>query len=69
MQTDTLLALTANRDDFDQPSLFMPENLLREARRQRALPLDSVPAVCMLDPDGDVVRFLQEKQGATRLPG
>ena len=40
----------------DAPSVFRPENLLREARRQRGLPDAAVPAVCALDPDGDIVR-------------
>jgi uridine phosphorylase len=43
---------------YDQPSAFTPENLLREARRQKALVEDSLPAVCVLDPDGDIVRHL-----------
>jgi nucleoside phosphorylase len=44
--------------DFDQPSAFTPENLLREARRQKGLPMDQVPTVCVLDPDGDILRDL-----------
>lgn len=40
------------------PSVFRPENLLRESRRQRALAAGDVPAVCALDPDGDIVRTL-----------
>ena len=43
----------------DASSEFTPESLLREARRQKALSEDSVPRVCVLDPDGDVVRYLQ----------
>ena len=43
----------------DAPSVFRPENLLREARRQRRLPATPVPAVCALDPDGDIVRALR----------
>ena len=39
-------------------SEFTPENLLREARRQKALAIDTVPEVCILDPDGDMVRHL-----------
>ena len=35
------------------PAVFLPENLLREARRQRRLPNLSVPEVCILDPDGE----------------
>ena len=41
------------------PAVFLPENLLREARRQRRLPNLSVPEVCILDPDGDIVRALR----------
>ncbi len=41
------------------PSVFQAANLLREARRQRGLDNAQVPAICVLDPDGDVVRFLK----------
>ncbi len=44
---------------FDAPSAFTPENLLREARRQKALEETPVPACCILDPDGDIVRRLR----------
>jgi uridine phosphorylase len=44
---------------YDQPSVFRPENLLREARRQRGFTDRPVPAVCALDPDGDIVRALR----------
>lgn len=44
--------------DHAAPSVFLPENLLREARRQKDLPDRPVPDVCLLDPDGDVVRHL-----------
>jgi len=44
--------------DFAAPSVFRPEALLREARRQKELPTMAVPSVCLLDPDGDVVRHL-----------
>ena len=47
----------------DAPSVFRPENLLREARRQRGLPDAAVPAVCVLDPDGDIVRALRAAVG------
>ena len=47
------------RTDHAEPSVFQPERLLREARRQRGLVVDSVPEICLLDPDGDVVRWLQ----------
>ena len=50
-------------------SVFRPENLLREARRQRNLPDESVPAVCVLDPDGDMVRTLRDSGAARRAAG
>jgi uridine phosphorylase len=43
----------------EEPSLFVPEALLREARRQKAIPDAPIPNVCVLDPDGDVVRHLR----------
>jgi uridine phosphorylase len=51
--------------DFVATSVFEPENLLREARRQRNLPNAGVPEICVLDPDGDIVRMLA-KAGRTR---
>jgi hypothetical protein len=44
--------------DKDAPSVFQPSALLREARRQRRLLAVSVPRVCVLDSDGDIVRRL-----------
>ena len=41
------------------PSVFLPTALLREARRQKRLATVDVPAVCILDPDGDIVRRLR----------
>ena len=52
--------------DHEACSLFRPEALLREARRQRQLPLVAVPEICVLDPDGDVVRHLK-RTGAGRI--
>jgi hypothetical protein len=43
-----------------EPSVFLPEALLREARRQKGLVVVSVPPVCILDPDGDIVRLLRQ---------
>ena len=43
----------------DEESVFQVENLLREGRRQRRRTDRPVPAVCLLDPDGDVVRHLR----------
>ena len=40
-------------------SAFTPENLLREARRQKRLLPGTIPEICVLDPDGDIVRYLR----------
>jgi len=47
------------------PSVFAPAALLREARRQKGLAAADVPALCVLDPDGDIVRRLR-RTGAAR---
>jgi uridine phosphorylase len=54
--------------DYDEPSVFAPEHLLREARRQKNLPDAAVPEVCLLDPDGDIVRRLRRAGRAARDP-
>jgi uridine phosphorylase len=46
-------------------SVFEPAALLREARRQKGLPEAPVPHLCILDPDGDIVRHLR-KSGRAR---
>jgi uridine phosphorylase len=55
-----------NNKDPDAPSVFEPAALLREARRQKRLPVAAVPDVCILDPDGDIVRRLRETGVASR---
>ena len=57
-----------NRDDYAAPSVFLPQSLLREARRQKALPESTVPPVCVLDPDGDLVAYARQQFGATPSP-
>ena len=52
--------------DYVAPSVFTVENLLREARRQKGLPLGQVPKVCVLDPDGDLVEHLHAIDRAYR---
>lgn len=54
---------------YDEPSIFEPANLLREGRRQRHRPDTPVPAVCLLDPDGDILRHLTSTGQATEHPG
>ncbi len=53
--------------DFAAPSIFEPAALLREARRQKGLAAAAVPALCILDPDGDIVRALRQADLAKRL--
>ena len=42
---------------------------MREARRQRTLPELPVPAMCLLDPDGDIVRYVKNSGSARRHEG
>jgi uridine phosphorylase len=51
------------------PSVFTPDALLREARRQKGLARATVPRVCILDPDGDVLRRLRRDGQAERFEG
>jgi uridine phosphorylase len=51
------------------PSVFVPAALLREARRQKALDAIAVPPVCILDPDGDLVRQLRQTGMAKPFAG
>jgi uridine phosphorylase len=53
---------------YAEPSVFTAENLLREARRQKSLARAHVPRICVLDPDGDIVRWLVGTRGAERHP-
>jgi len=54
--------------DYQAPSKFSPENLLREARRQKHIPDGTIPQICILDPDGDMVRQLVAAGRAVRHP-
>jgi uridine phosphorylase len=51
------------------PSVFVPTALLREARRQKGLAAVDVPHVCILDPDGDIVRRLRHAGHAQQFDG
>ena len=55
--------------DYRAPSVFQPQSLLREARRQNHLPDVDVPAVALLDPDGDIVSHLTRTGRGRRHPG
>jgi uridine phosphorylase len=65
---DVPVAPLLARHDHDQPSVFRPENMLREARRQKGLAADRVPPICVLDPDGDIVRHVRAAHGAAATP-
>ena len=63
--------MTSIRDNkaTSAPYVFVPESLLREARRQKHLAIADVPPICILDPDGDIVRRLREKGEAYPFEG
>jgi uridine phosphorylase len=48
----------------DKPSVFQPENLLREARRQKGITELVIPEICILDPDGDIEEYVIHKLNA-----
>ena len=51
-----------------EPSIFHAQNLLREARRQKSIPNKPVPSLCLLDPDGDIVRWMVSNGTASKSP-
>jgi uridine phosphorylase len=53
--------------DPNSTSVFLPAALVREARRQKGLPVVDVPPICILDPDGDIVRRLKNSARAKRF--
>src|SRR5438552_11184261 len=55
--------------DYASVSVFEPANLLREARRQKEVPEIAVPEICVLDPDGDILRVLRREGRAALSPG
>jgi len=44
--------------DPTEPSVFLPENLIESARRQKGLAPCKVPAACLLDFDGEIVEHV-----------
>ena len=46
--------------------MFTAENLIREARRQKGIATGSIPAICIFDPDGDLVDYLRHVGRANR---
>jgi uridine phosphorylase len=51
------------------PSVFRPAALLREARRQKGIPSVDVPAICILDPDGDILRRVRREDRSKPFEG
>ena len=51
---------------YAEPSVFQPTNLLRESRRQNGIPLGEVPSICILDPDGNLLDYLNNKNEAVK---
>lgn len=57
-----------NKQDYAEESVFKAKNLLREARRQKGVPECDIPKVCVLDPDGDIVSYLNKSSIASVNP-
>jgi uridine phosphorylase len=51
---------------YNEQSVFLPENLLREARRQKNKQECKVPEICLLEPDGDLAQYLLRHGKATK---
>ncbi len=56
---DSILPPLLRSKEFGESSVFLAENLMREGRRQLGKRDGRVPEICILDPDGDVVRHLR----------
>ena len=50
---------------YAETSVFLPENLLREAKRQKGISNCNVPEICVLDPDGDLAAYLLKTERAS----
>lgn len=68
MPEDSALPPILRRKRHHEASAFTPGSLLREARRQRRLETRAVPEVCVLDPDGDLVRRLHAQGRGNQDP-
>jgi uridine phosphorylase len=68
MMTDPIQPPILTQKKYRAPSVFTPENLLREARRQMGIEIGKVPEICILDPDGDIVQNLVETGQARGNP-
>lgn len=68
LEQDQRLPPILRNKRLEAASVFTPEALLREARRQKRLQAGSVPEICILDPDGDIVAYLVAEGRAARSP-
>lgn len=68
MSTEGKPPIVAGKD-YGAQSVFEPANLLREARRQKGLAQADIPEICLLDPDGDILRALRGAGRASLSPG
>lgn len=50
---------------YSSQSLFTPEKLVRESRRQRGVSAGPIPPIVVLDPDGDLTRYLRAAGSTT----
>ena len=48
---------------YAEPSVFNQEPFAR-SRRQNGIPLGKVPRICILDPDGNLLDYLKNKNRA-----
>ena len=48
--------------------MFAPAALLREARRQKGLSAANVPSVCILDPDGRLIKTTGQARRSDTWP-
>jgi uridine phosphorylase len=60
------MKITLPHKYYNEPSVFHPENLLREARRQKNKRECDVPEICLLDPDGDLADYLLKSNLAVK---
>ncbi|HQT38588.1 MAG TPA: nucleoside phosphorylase [Acidocella sp.] len=44
---------------YTEASVFTAESMIREARRQKNIAGTTIPEICVLDPDGDLLRYAQ----------
>jgi uridine phosphorylase len=68
-RTEMMMPPILENKNTSSPSVFVPSVLLREARRQKNIPAMQVRSVCVLDPDGDLLRALRGSGKAAPFAG